>query len=140
MAIPPLPNLTALSLDGLRDLFTTFSAFDPLQIKGALNSLTSAALVKGNGSFSIQTPTFSLESKVLSTAPLVLPRLTLPPLGLSPGSFINTIQWKSNPYDSSTNPVVSVSAIAADATEVSIQSLSTPFTTSWPLNLSLIHI
>ena len=119
---------------GLVSLFTTFAAFNPLQIKGALNTLTSAALLKGNGSFSIQTDSFSLESKTLTSDPLVLPRLTLPSLGLPPGSFASTIQWEKNPYDDSTNPVVSISALSRSAVEIPIRSLSTPFTTRWPIH------
>ena len=132
--IPSLPNLTALSLNGLRDLFTSFSSYNALQIKGALHSLTGAALAKGNGSFAIDTPTFSLQSKVLSaTEPLLLPNISLPPLGLAPGSFVSRIQWTTNPYDQSSNPVVSLSALGSDSSELSIRSLSTPFTTAWPV-------
>lgn len=129
-----MPDLRNMSMAGLMTLFATFSTFSPLDIKGALNTLTSAALAKGNGSFSIQTDAFSLQSKTLSAEPLVLPRLTLPPLGLPPGSFASTIQWNTNPYDSSSNPVVSVSALAQDAKEISITSLTTPFTTKWSIN------
>jgi hypothetical protein len=129
--IPELPDLTQMSLDGLSSLFISFSEFSPLEIKGALNTLTSAALEKGNGSFAIKTTAFSLESKRLSEEPLVLPRLSLPALGLPPGSFASTIQWTTNPYDDSSNPVVSVSAFSRNATELSIHSLSTPLTTRW---------
>jgi len=129
--IPTLPDLTNMSLDGLSSLFVSFSAYSPLQIKGALNTLTSAALQKGNGSFAIQTSAFSLESKTLGPDPLVLPRLSLPSLGLPSGSFASTIQWTTNPYDTSSNPVMSVSAFSKNATELPIHSLSTPFTTRW---------
>ena len=120
-----------MSLAGISSLFESFSSYNPLEIKGALNTLTSAALQKGNGSFSIQTDAFSLESKTLGTEPLVLPRLSLPSLGLPSGSFASTIQWTTNPYDQSSNPVVSVSALSKNASEISIHSLSTPFTTRW---------
>jgi hypothetical protein len=131
VGIPTLPDLSQMSLDGLSSLFVSFSAFSPLEIKGALNTLTSAALQKGNGSFAIQTAAFALESKTLSPEPLVLPRLNLPPLDLPSGSFASTIQWTVNPYDQSANPVMSVSAFSKNATELSIHSLSTPFTTKW---------
>lgn len=129
--IPVLPDLTHMSLEGLSSLFVTFSAYSPLEIKGALNTLTGAALERGNGSFAIQTAAFSLESKTLGPEPLLLPRLELPDLGLPSGSFASTIQWTTNPYDASSNPVVSVSAFSKNATELSIHSLSTPFTTRW---------
>lgn len=122
-----------MSLDGLSSLFVSFSAYSPLEIKGALNTLTSAALQKGNGSFAIQTPAFALQSKTLSPEPLVLPRLTLPSLGLPSGSFASTIQWTTNPYDQSSNPVMSVSAFSQNATELPIHSLTTPFTTKWTI-------
>lgn len=131
VGVPALPDLTNMSLAGISSLFTSFSSYNPLEIKGALNTLTSAALQKGNGSFSIQTDTFSLQSKTLGAEPLVLPRLSLPPLGLPSGSFASTIQWTTNPYDQSSNPVVSVSALSKNATEIPIRSLSTPFTTRW---------
>ena len=132
--IPSLPNLQNISLEGLTTLFNSFSSFSPLEIKGALNTLTSAALQKGNGSFSVKTDTFSLQSKTLSSEPLLLPRLSLPPLGLPPGSFASTIEWTTNPYDDSSNPVVSINALAPNASEIRIHSLTKPFTTSWSID------
>lgn len=129
-----LPNLKNLSTGQLKTLFQGLSAYPPNKIKGLLNTLTSAALTAGNGSFSVQTDAFALQSKTLSAKETMnLSLLSLPPLGLPSGSFASIIKWTSNPYDNSNNPVVSVSALSQDAQELAIHSLATPFTTRWPM-------
>jgi hypothetical protein len=123
-----------MSTGQLASLAKGLSAYPPNKIKGLLNTLTSAALAAGGGSFSVQTDAFALQSKTLSaTETLNLSLLSLPPLGLPSGSFASIITWTNNPYDSSTNPVVSVSALSQDAKELSIHSLPVPFTTRWPV-------
>ena len=133
-----MPSLKNISTSALISLFHSMSTINPLELKGLLNTLTSAALLKGNGSFSIQTDAFTLQSKTLSAyEPLILPSLSLPPLGLPQGSFASMIQWTKNPYDDSSNPVVSINALTPDASVIPINSLSTPFTSKWSLDTTV---
>ena len=145
---PPLPeDLGNLSITELSGIFQDISYYDPLLIKGALNSLGMAALQQTGGVFSISTPAFDLSMKALPSnisAVVKLPNasLTMPPLSsLGSNLAASMIQWTDNPYSSQSaiqtdTPMLSISVLDANGHEVGVHKSSDPIRFHWPLNAS----
>ena len=144
---PPLPDLTNLSVSQLSGLFQDISYYDPLLIKGSLNSLGTAALQQSGGAFSISTPAFDLSMKALpsnTTALVHLPNasLSMPPLSsLGSNLAASMIQWTDNPYAGQSSvetvtPMLSISVLNTEGHEVGVHNVSTPIIFHWPLNAS----
>jgi len=143
---PPPMNLTNITIRQATEFINTLANYDPSVIKTQLNQL--GAKLLDNGSFAINTTTFSMSVQALPpTAPHTLKQGTiqidLPPLSSTfpAASSVSLIEWTSNPYANASSvvpdsPIITLNILDASGNPISIKNLTNPIYMSWSLHIS----
>ena len=139
-------NLTNITTRQAAEFINTLASYDPSVIKTQLNQL--GAKLLDNGSFAINTSTFSMSVQALPpdashTLKQGTIQIDLPPLSSTfpAASSVSLIEWTSNPYANSSSvvpdsPIITLNVLDASGNPISIKNLTNPIYMSWSLHIS----